>query len=221
MKNKTVDHLTLARRIRAAGRPIYITEDDDEACGIPSDGLRVYQWGGLTESRVTAIASYGGFAVILNLGIRINLPRFAILAFRFVLPWKTDSFYWLPDPLETFSSSQCYSFPDSRLPEFERSEALNHYADERRIYSPGQSVKGALLGFGLDSIPEEFKHGTMIPAYVVIYDQFSRELRSPVKLWLDRSLTRSVPRKRRGLFDRPDPGFEGAPLDEEEDEAKK
>jgi hypothetical protein len=222
MKNKTIDRLMLARRIRAAGRPIYIAEDDDEACGIPSDGLRVNQFGGVNESSVVAITKAGGIAVTIYLCItNYHLPHFAISAFGLELPWPNDSFWWLPDPLEIYGGSQCYKFGAKGFPEFERSEVLNHLADERRTYSPGRSVKGALLGFGLDSIPEQFRHGEMILAFVIICDQFSRKYRSPVQLWLDRSLTRSaVPRKHRGLFGRPDRGFGGAPLEKEDDETK-
>jgi hypothetical protein len=199
LKDKTVANLSLARRIRAAGRPIYIAEDDGEARCIPSDALRVYQYGGVTESSVSALSSSGGIAVILYLGISINLPHFAIAAFGLELPWENNSFWWLADPFESYSNSQCYSFGRRDFPDFERGQVLNHYAGGRQIYT--RSLKGALLGFGLDSVPKEFSHGMMIPAFVVIYDQFWRECRSPVKLWLDRSRTRSrVLPKRAGLF---------------------
>jgi len=74
------------------------------------------------------------------------------------------------------------------------------------------------LGFGFDPIPKKFRHGEMIPGFLVIYDQFGSVFRCPVELWTDRSrLTRSpAPSKRGRLFDRPDPGFERAPLDEDE-----
>jgi hypothetical protein len=222
LRDKTIANLNLARQIRAAGRPIHIAEDDGEARCIPSDGLLVYQWGGKTESSITAIASYGGIAVIIYLIVTIKLPNFAISAFGLELPWENNSFWWLADPQETFSSTQCYSFGRREFPEFERDGVLNHCADVRRTYSKGQSLKGALLGFGLDPIPREFSHGMMIPAFVLVYDQLGRVWRCPVELWADRSLlTRSrVPQKRSGLFDQRDPGFEDVPVEEEE-KAKK
>ncbi len=51
MKNRNYDSLAVARRIRAAGRPIYIAEDDAAAPSILCDALLVHQTGGLMESR--------------------------------------------------------------------------------------------------------------------------------------------------------------------------
>jgi hypothetical protein len=203
LENKGRDHLAIARRIRAAGRPIHIAEDDGEARCIPSDGLCVYQAGGVTESRATDWC--GGTAFAIYLVITINLPNFAISAFGLELPWKNDSFYWLEDPLEIDGSSRRYRFGGRDSPEFERHEVLNHCADVRQTYSAGQSLKGFLLGYGFDSIPEQFRHGMMIPAFVVVYDQFGFKGRFPVELYTDRSLVRPrVPRKR-NLLDHPDP----------------
>jgi hypothetical protein len=203
LKDKTIDHLALARRIRAAGCPIHIEEDDGDARSIPSDGLRVYQTGGLIES--TAIDCSGGTAFIIHLVITINLPNFAISAFGLEPPWRKEFFSWLEDPLEIDGTSRCYRFGVRGLPEFERRHVINHCADVRRTYSSGQSLKGFLLGFGYDPIPAEFRHGTMIPAFVVAYDQNWREYRSPVELWADRSRVRSRVSRKGGLLDRRDP----------------
>ena len=198
MKNKTTGDLALARRIRAAGCPIYIAEDEGEARVIPSDGLKVFQWGGVNDSTVNVLTSYGGIAVIIYLGVTFNLSNFAISSFRFEPPWKNDSFYWLPDPLEIDDSSDCYRFGVRDLPTFERSRVLNHYADERKIHSKGETLKGCLLGFGTDAIPKNYQHG-MISAFVDIYDQHGRVHRTSVKLWLVRSnpQTLVLPKRRR------------------------
>ncbi len=203
MKDKTIDHLALARRIRAAGCPIHIAEDDGEARRIPSDGLRVYQTGGLIES--SAIDCSGGTAFIIQLVITINLSGFAISAFDIEPPWRKEFFYWLEDPLQIDGSSRCYRFGVKDFPMFERSRVLNHCADVQRTYSLGQSLKGFLLGFGFDPIPAEFRHGTMIPAFVIVYDQNWREYRSPVELWADRSRVRSRFSRKGRLLDRRDP----------------
>jgi hypothetical protein len=207
LKNKTVDHLALARRIRAAGRPVYIAEDDGEARCIPSDALLIYQTGGVYES--SAMDWCGGTAFMIHLVITIKLPNFAISAFGLEPPWKNNSFHWLQDPLETDGSSRCYRFGGRDSPEFERRQVLNHYADVRRTYSSGRSLKGFLLGYGFDSIPAQFRHGMMIPAFVVVYDQSWREYRSPVELWADRSRARSRVSRKRRLFDRRDPIVRG------------
>jgi hypothetical protein len=202
MKDKTYDSLAVARRIRAAGRPIYIAEDDAEVRGIPCDGLRVRQTGGVMESQ--AIDCSGGTAFILNLSITINLPKFAISAFRLEPPWKNDSFYWLEDPLEIDGTSRCYRFGSKDLPEFERRQVINHCADVRHVFSLGESLKGFLLGYGSDSITEQFRHGMMIPAIVVVYNQFGHEHRSPVELQVVRNLARPRVLRKSSLLDCPD-----------------
>jgi hypothetical protein len=203
MKDKNYDSLAVARRIRAAGRPIYIAEDDGEARSIPCDGLRVRQTGGFMESQ--AIDCSGGTAFILNLTITINLPKFAISDFGLEPPWKNESFYWLEDPLQIDGTSRCYRFGSRDLPEFDRGRVINHYADVTRVFSWGEPLKGFLLGYGFNSIPEQFRHGTMIPAFVIIYDQFGRDHRSPVELHVARNHTRPRVLRKSSLLDHPDP----------------
>ena len=207
MKNKThTDNLALARRIRAAGVAIYIGEDDGETPRDPPSGLRIRQFGGPVESR--AIDFYGGAAYIIYAAITVNLPHFAIAGFGLELPWK-GTVRWLDEPFDIDGSSKMYRFGGTYDPAFEKDEVLNHLADVRRTLSQGKSLQGALLAIGEEPIAEQFPHGATIPAFLIVYDQFWRPYRSPIKLWADRSeklLSRSrsgVPRKR--LFDCPDP----------------
>jgi len=203
VKSKTIDHLALARRIRAAGCPIHIEEDDTESACIPSDGLTIRQFGGVPES--TAIDCSGGTAFIIYVTISINVPHFAISAFGLEVPWINDSLRWLEDPREIGGSSDYYSFGIKDLPDFERGRVLNHRAHEHRPYSSGTSLKGCLLGISFDPIPVQFSHGDMIPGLLVVFDQFLRKYRSPVELWADRLWARPrAPRKGR-LFERRDP----------------
>jgi hypothetical protein len=116
MKDKTYNGLALARKVRAAGRPIFIAEDDDEARSIPCDGLRVHLTGGVMESQ--AIDCSGGTAFIIDLASTISLPKFAISAFGLEPPWKNDYFYWLEDPPQIGGTSRCYRFGSRDLPEF-------------------------------------------------------------------------------------------------------
>jgi hypothetical protein len=202
MKDKTYDSLAVALRIRAAGRPIFIAEVDGEARSIPCDGLRVRQTGGVMDSQ--AIDCSGGTAFILNLSITINLPKFAISAFGLEPPWKNDSFYWLEDPLQIDGTSRCYRFGSRDLPEFDRGQVINHRANATRILSSGESLNGFLLGYGFDSIPEQFRHGMMIPAFVIVYNQFGHEHRSLVELQAVRNRTRSQVLRMSSLLDHPD-----------------
>jgi hypothetical protein len=223
VKGKTKqDNLALARRIRAAGISIFIGEDDGEPPRDPSSGLLVYQVGGIIESR--AFDFYGAAGYIIRVVVTVNLPQFAIAGFDLELPWKS-SVRWLEDPLEIDGRSLVYRFGDKRFLEFERSQALNHFADVRRTWSRGESLRGSLLGIGDQPIPDQFQQGAMIPAFLIVYDQFWREYRSSVSLWTERTQkpvrpARSGIRRSGGLLDHPDSGFENAPL-EKEDEAKK
>lgn len=212
MNKRNHDSLDLAKRIRAAGCPIYIAEVDGDAPCIPSDALRVYQAGGVNESSAFDWGQGTGFKIYLV--ITNKRPAFAISAFELELPWKTTYFNWLEDPVVLDGKSPCYRFVGNQILEFERNQVINHYADVTKTLSAGQSVKGFLLGFGYDSIPKEFPHGAMIPAFVNICDQGGHRHQSPVKLWADRMLKNLRPprwteRRKGGLLDKRDPIVSG------------
>ena len=74
MKNrKTEPNLDLARRIRAAGADIYIEEDAPQ---IPTNGLRIRQTGGVTES--CAFDFYGAAGYILSVAISCRSSPFRL-----------------------------------------------------------------------------------------------------------------------------------------------
>jgi hypothetical protein len=210
VKNKTChESLDLARRIRAAGIRIPIKEDDRKVTDIPSDGVFIRLVGGQVENM--ALDFHGGAAFVVWARITINLRRFGISAFGLELPWKC-AVRWLQDPLEIDGTSEVYRFDgNDYLPDFERTQVLNHHANVCRTLSRGSSVEGCLLGLGDQCIPDAFRHGMMIPGFLIVFDQFSREYRSPISLWADRSQKlppsnrRQATRKR--LFDCPDPGY--------------
>ena len=207
MKSKIhQDSLALARRIRVASIPIYISEDDEEAPHDPSSGVLAYLVDGVCESRAFDFCGAAGY--IIRAVITVNLPRFAIAGFGLELPWKT-TVRWLEDPFEIDGYTVVYRFGGKEILEFERSEVLNHFADVRRMWSRGKSRKGFLLGIGDQPIPEQFQHGVMIPAFLIIYDQYWQEYRSSVSLWLDRSEkirhAGSGVQVKGGLLDRRDP----------------
>jgi hypothetical protein len=208
MKSKIhQDSLVLARRIRAAGIPIYIGEDDGEAPHDPRSGLLVYKDGRPNETR--AFDFYGAAGYIINVVITVNLPHFAIAGFSLELPWNSHV-RWLDDPIESGGDSDVYRFDRGYLLEFERNQVLNRFADVRRVWSRGESLKGYLLGIGDQPIPNQFEQGAMIPALLIIYDQLWREYRWPVSLWRDRTEKpvrhdRSGMRRKGGLLDHRDP----------------
>ncbi len=202
MKNENYDSLAIARRIRDAGRPIHIAEDDGEPHYLPADSLVVRQTGGVMES--CAIECLSGTSFIISLAITSKLPTFAISAFDLELPWRSDYFYWLEDPLQIGGKSRCYRVPTDDGIVFERHQVLNHQADVTRILSPGHSLDGVLLGYAFEPVPENFRAGTMLPASVIIYDQFGHKHSTPVELQLFRGPKRNSSRGERSLLDRRD-----------------
>jgi hypothetical protein len=208
MKNEGLDQLAYARRIRSAGRLIHIPQDDGETRCIPSEALRVRQTGGVIESTAFDWGAGTGFKIYLV--VTSNIPGFAVSHIELELPWKKTSFWWLEDPLVIDGPSRCYRFVGNAILEFPRELVINHRLQVTQPFSAGASVKGFLLGVGSDPIPEEFSQGKMIPAFVVIYDQFTGKYPVPVELWADRTtrnlrpLRSSVRRKGR-LLDKRDP----------------
>jgi hypothetical protein len=202
MKRQNHDSLAVARRIRAAGRPIYIAEDDGTSRYLPCDGLLVRQTGGVMESR--AIDCGGGTAFVIYVVITNKLPRFAIAHFGLELPWHQEHFYWLEDPLEIDGTSRSYRFHGNERLEFDRHLVLNHQVGVMRILSPADSLKGFLLGYGFEPIPGDFGHGAMVPAFVVIYDQFGSKYRAGVQLQVVRRPKRPASGRKGSLLDHPD-----------------
>jgi hypothetical protein len=185
MKNEGFDQLTFARRIRRAGRPIHIPEDDGDVRYIPSAALRVYQTGGVIESTAFDLSAGTGFKI--NLVVTSTVSGFAVSRIELKLPWEHTHVQWLEDPNVTIGPSRCYRFFGHQTLEIERELVLNHRLKVTRLFSIGESVEGLLLGIGSEPIPEEFPQGRMIPALVLIYDQIARQYQAPVKLWADRS----------------------------------
>ena len=123
----------------------------------------------------------------INLVVTSKISGFAVSGIELKLPWKHTHVQWLEDPKLIVSRSLCYRFFGTETLEIERELVLNHRLKVTRLFSRGESAEGFLLGIGSEPIPEEYPHGKMIPAFVVIYDQFARMCRVPVKLWADRS----------------------------------
>ena len=88
-------------------------------------------------------------------------------------------------------------------------QVINHCADVRQTLRLGQSISGLLLGVSMEPIPDEFRTGRYVTATVVIEDQFSREYRAEVSLFINkqekyRRRVSSVIRRRGGLFEKRD-----------------
>jgi hypothetical protein len=206
MKNEGFDQLSYARRIRRAGCPIHIPEDDGEHRSIPSDELLVYLTDGVTES--SAFDCRTGTGIMIYVVITYLKYKIAISSLELQLPWQQTCFWWLPDPHATDGPSNSYRFFGREPLEFERSQVLNHRLNVTSPLSAGQSMRGYLLGFG-DPMPADIQHGAKIPAFIIFFDQRGRDFRASLQLWADRSETKLRPEKlgakrRKSIFDERD-----------------
>jgi|ERR1700722_750882 len=202
MKKENYDSLAIARRICAAGRPIHIAEDEGVPASLPAGSLIVRQTGGMMES--FAIEAQGGTSFIISLAITSKIPRFAIARFGLELPWTPDYFYWIEDPFQVDGTLRPYRVPNEKGLDFERSRVLNHQADITRTLSRGHSREGFLIGYAFEPVPEDFRTGMMLPAFVIIYDQFGAMLQTGVELHLVRR-PKPASQPKTSLLDHPDP----------------
>ena len=211
------ESLALARRLRAAGIPIGIEEDDEKGRHHEESELVIRQVGGVVESSVDdsdgVLTQY-----IISVRITSNLPgRFGISSFGLECPLKDPFLHFLEDPVETGARWNSYRFPGSNL-EFDRSQVLNHLADVRRTLSRGQSVQGFLLAVGFEPIPDCTWPGNLMPAFLKVFDQFERKYSAAISLWVFRNQRlphRARPKARRtGRFESPDWEPRHAPLSE-------
>jgi hypothetical protein len=194
--------LTIARRIRAAGCPLYIARDDSGPCEIPSESLDVCQIGALLEN--SAFEYSAGTGIMFQLQITTFTSGLAISRFDLELPWQKMGFRWLDDSLEIGSASSLYSFA-GRYFEFERKQVLNHRADVCRTLRRGQSLRGFLLGNDLAPIPDEVRNASLFLATVIVWDQFGRSSRAPIELTAIREKKRiRRPSERGDLFNKRD-----------------
>jgi hypothetical protein len=181
-------NLELARRIRAAGVPIFIEEDDEPAAQRLSNGLLIKQIGGLADSH--AFDFCGAAGIVCWLRITTLRSALAISSFDLQLPWTTRV-QWL-DQCSDDGIHWRYQFSGRNSLGFDAHEVLNRFADSRQVHDRGFTMEGCLMGISLQPIPESFEPGLTIPAKVVITDQFQNKCASPVKLWLDRSQQKSA-----------------------------
>jgi hypothetical protein len=172
-----------------------------------TSGLLVRQNGGRTESRAFDFYDVAGY--IVSVTMTIKLPRFAIAGFDLSLPWQSYV-WWLADPRDRVAHTPVYRFGRDYILEYNRLQVLNHLADVRRVRSRGESLQGYLLGIGNDPIPEQFEQGAIIPAFLIVYDQYGEGHRSPLSLWTDRTgryfqHPSSGQLRKGGLLDKSDP----------------
>jgi hypothetical protein len=190
----------IAYKLRRRGVPLEIPEPHE----VPR--LIIRQQGSLTENCAFDL-DCGGTGFIINLYILINKFKTAIDYFELDVPWRDATIRWLDDPVSIGALFNVYRFPGTGALEFGRESVINHMAGSTRTWSKGQCVQGLLLGFGSDSISNDFRHGSNIPAFIRVVDQFRTPYNLSISLWTDRSTNVSKALKnkpRRKLFESAD-----------------
>ncbi len=207
MRRKWQAETELERRLRAAGVPLEVGEDDRGSDFLPSNGLFITQAG---ECSVLELDPCGA-GYILDLCIVPNFPwPFEISALALDLPWQDSFLHWIPDPLETLAKDRMYWLPTREPRGYSRDEVINHHIGSGKRFSRGRSLKGLLLGFGA-FMPESVLHGGEVPASVRISDQFGKHysfglcLRATRMSAARRAELQQKRAARRPLFACPDP----------------
>jgi hypothetical protein len=194
----------MERRLRAAGVPLEVGEDD---CGmaLPANGLFIRQTGECLAFDLDPC----GVGYILDLRIAPNFPwPFEISTLKLDLPWEDSFFHWIPNPLETCAKEGMYWFPTKDPLGFSYAQGINHHIGSGTRFSRGRSIGGLLLGVG-SFMPDSIHQGSEVPAFVRVFDQFGKEYASAFSLRADRANRRTRLQEKRStrkpLLACPDP----------------
>ena len=205
MNNKRFrPNVALARRLQAAGIQLEIPEERNEG------HVLMWQVGAETDSCAIDL-DLGRVAYMVHLRIVIDASSFALAGFGLELPWENSKVSMLEDPDEIGSPLGQYRFPCKDVLAFDRSQAVNHHANVRRILRRGTPIQGLLLAVGEERIPDDYVRAKNLPAFVLVADQFDRLYRCGVSLFVLKRRVNNVLKKarssRKPLFACPDPGF--------------
>jgi hypothetical protein len=195
------EDLELLRRMRAAGVPLELNDDDRAGTCPPAIGLSI-EWNAVGIAQEIGTISTG---YIVDMYIVPNLPwpveiRSAVLD----LPWADPHFQWICDPAENGAKYGMYWLPGTDLG-YSRDRIINHIIGSGKALTRGRSLSGILLGHGM-RMPESVSHGNEVPAFLRVFDQFGREFSAAMPLRADRLSSKSQTRKskRKPLFSCPD-----------------
>ena len=118
------------------------------ACGLYEVGGRDVPEGGT------------GFEARVRLSVNGSARILKFEAVRILLPWTQIRL--LPKPRKT--DGGCYrSFDVQRYP-IDPNDVLNDRLRSGERIFPGEELEGLILGFGVDSIPTEYRSGQRVPA---------------------------------------------------------
>jgi hypothetical protein len=207
MTNKKMqEKADLLRRLRENG--VALSGDSIQQ----KEVLLMRQIGGPGESRAFDQGT-GGTGYILTCNILVLSDNLAIKGIFLEPVYGGQSITLLTDPVERAAGFSGYRFCGRNgkiLSEIDRAEVLNHrLIRPSGLLSRGAPLQGFLLWFGMEEMPDAFKHGGELPATVTFVDQFDTLYPFQVNLKIDRrnkwSPAKRTENSRGSLFSKKDP----------------
>ena len=188
----------LMDRIKAAGIPVAAESPKDEA-----PFLVIRQNFEAYESTIFSLN--GGAGLILPLQITVDTPVFVFCGVDITLA-KWPNVWFRPLTENDSDDWPHYNFYGRSNLKFHRDETINRILAEQRQFRRGDFLRGLLLAFSFEPMPDDIVRGAVLTGSIKIYDQFERENCGKISLSVDREAER-VPKLnplRRRLFSRPD-----------------
>lgn len=198
-RNNKEDDLSLARRLRRAGVPLEIPEDDAPISCRSEVGLVMRCIRGLATQLNPYFCSFHILVKIIN---NRTLP-FHISDFDLELPWQPTRLWLLPDPADEIPSRTAYTFWRMDSSSFPRKDVLNHLQNTTFQLKRGRPLQGYLLWMAEGVIPEEFSSKAPMPTMISVIDQYGSPYKTTAPLII-RHLRKTVaiPRTRRNITGR-------------------
>jgi hypothetical protein len=188
----------LVDRVQAAGIPVAIESSKDEA-----SSLLIRQDFDVYESMIFNLN--GGTGLILPIKITVDMPLFVFSGVDIRLSRWPDAWF---RPLEENDRGEWphYDFWGRSDLKFRRNETINRFVGGRTQFRRGEFLRGLLLAFCHDPLPEDIVRGEVLRGSIGIFDHFEQKHSAKISLQVHREVERERklnPRRER-LFARPD-----------------
>jgi hypothetical protein len=188
----------LVDRVQAAGIPIAIESTKNEV-----SSLLIRQDFDAYESMLFNLN--GGTGLILPIKISVDIPVFVFSGVDIRLSRWPNAWF---RPLEENDQGEWphYDFWGRSELKFHRNESINRFLGGRTQFRRGGFLRGLLLAFCHDPLPEDIVRGEILQGSIEIFDHFEQKHSAKISLRVHREVERERkpnPRRER-LFARPD-----------------
>jgi hypothetical protein len=194
----------VARRLPMLGCPLDTSNVPDDGYDAIRRRLTLRQTDGFLENRIFDMDHGGtGFRISLAIGYGAA-QKLTISDWELEVPGFNSPILWVEEPIRGLAGRNNYRIPGAFCEEYDREVVINH----RRVLRSGDLVRGLLLGYTFESMPDPYSHGINLDVTLVLLDQVNRRFPFQICLLVNRKTprsSRSVARPpRRRLFDSPD-----------------